>query len=80
MTQRIEDKATQTGAWIAGRIRYDRSVTMAQMQQRAVVQLDSHAAADVRRLWETLEHKIGPQMQSDRTAARRDWGKRRIEL
>ena len=32
MTERIEDKARRAGARIAGRIRYDRAVTLAQMQ------------------------------------------------
>jgi len=51
MTRRIEAEAIQAGARIAGRIRYDRSVTLAQMQERAVVELDSPAAADVRNIW-----------------------------
>jgi MinD superfamily P-loop ATPase len=54
MTDRIEDKARRTGVRIAGRVRYDRSVTLAQMQERAVVELDAPAAADIRGLWESL--------------------------
>jgi MinD superfamily P-loop ATPase len=55
MTEQIEDKARLAGAQVAGRIRYDRAVTRAQMQARAVVELDAcSAAADVRRLWESL--------------------------
>jgi MinD superfamily P-loop ATPase len=54
MTDRIEDKARRTGARISGRIRYDRAVTRAQMQERAVVELDAPAAADIRGLWESL--------------------------
>jgi MinD superfamily P-loop ATPase len=51
MTERIEDKAFRMGAQIAGRIRYDRTVTLAQMRERAVVELDLPAAADIRRIW-----------------------------
>ncbi len=51
MTERIEGNAYRMGAQIAGRIRYDRAVTLAQMRERAVVELDSPAAADIRRIW-----------------------------
>jgi len=51
MTKRIEDKAFQAGARIAGRVRYDSCVTLAQMQAQAVVESDSPAAADIHRLW-----------------------------
>jgi MinD superfamily P-loop ATPase len=54
MTERIEAGALQAGAQIAGRIRYDLSVTQAQMTARAVVELDSPAAADVRKLWKSV--------------------------
>jgi len=52
MTERIEEKAYRMGAQIAGRIRYDPGVTLAQIQERAVVELDSPAAEDIRRLWQ----------------------------
>lgn len=54
MTERIEGNAHRMGAQIAGRIRYDRTVTLAQMQERAVVELDSPAAADIRGLWKQM--------------------------
>jgi len=80
MTDRIEDRAGRAGARIAGRVRYDSAVTLAQMQERAVVELDAPAAADVRRLWGNLGHKMEPQIESDRTTVMTDWGKRTIEL
>ncbi len=52
MTDRIEEAARRAGATIAGRIAYDRAVTLAQMQGRAVVESDSSAAAEIRSLWE----------------------------
>ena len=54
MTKRIEHKASQAGARIAGRVRYDRLVTLAQMQERAVVEIDAPSAGDVRHIWNQL--------------------------
>jgi MinD superfamily P-loop ATPase len=54
MTERIENKAYQAGARAVGRIRYDRTVTLAQMQERAVVETDGPAAEDVRHIWDNL--------------------------
>lgn len=52
LTERIEESAQEHGAEIAGRIRYDPSVTAAQIDGRAVVELGGPAADDIRRLWE----------------------------
>jgi len=52
MAERIEGRARRAGAQIAGRVRYDRSVTVAQMQERAVVETDAPSAPDVRTVWE----------------------------
>jgi MinD superfamily P-loop ATPase len=57
MTERIEDKARRTGVRVAGRIRYDRAVTAAQMQERAVVETDADAAQDIRDIWERLNER-----------------------
>jgi hypothetical protein len=54
MTKYIEQKAHQASAHIAGRIRYDRSVTLAQMQELAVVETDSPCAADIQSIWKQL--------------------------
>jgi len=54
MTERIEKKAQESGASIAGRVRYDPSVTKAQMEVKAVVETDAPAADDIRRVWESL--------------------------
>ncbi len=51
MADQIEDKARRSGGSIAGRIRYDASVTKAQMRGRAVVEDESPAAADIRSIW-----------------------------
>jgi MinD superfamily P-loop ATPase len=54
MTERIEGGARRAGATIAGRIRYDRSVTVAQMEGKAVVELDAPCATDIRDVWNNL--------------------------
>jgi MinD superfamily P-loop ATPase len=54
MTERIENKARQAGAGSVGRIRYDRSVTLAQMQERAVVETEAPCGEDIRRIWDNL--------------------------
>lgn len=54
MTTKIEAKAQEAGAKIVGRIRYDRGVTYAQMQEKTVVETDTPSAEDIRALWEHL--------------------------
>jgi MinD superfamily P-loop ATPase len=54
VADRIEQAAIARGARALPRIRYDRGVTDAQRDARAVVEIDTPAAADVRRLWTDL--------------------------
>ena len=59
MTYRIEDKARQAGACIAGRIRYDRAVTQAQMREMAVVEYQNNGCAqDIRDLWGYVDNVL----------------------
>lgn len=58
MTQRIEKKAQEAQAVIAGRIRFDSAVTRAQLNALATVEEDSRAADDIRALWANIK-KIG---------------------
>lgn len=58
MTRRIEQKAEQLGARLVGRIRYDRSVTEAQMRELAVVEIDSAAAEDMLAIWRQVNERI----------------------
>lgn len=53
-TERIEAAAEAAGAAILGRIRYDRSVTQAQLQQKAVVELEAAAGDDMRVIWKQV--------------------------
>ncbi|ABA88832.1 NTPase, 4Fe-4S-binding protein [Syntrophotalea carbinolica DSM 2380] len=54
MTARIEDTARQAGAKIAGRIRYDGSITQAQMGEKAVVETDAPCVEDIKAIWNNL--------------------------
>jgi MinD superfamily P-loop ATPase len=67
MTERIEDQARQAGAEIAGRIRYDQSVTTAQLQERAVVETEAPCADDIRQVWHkvNLSQPEPDQLQED---------------
>ncbi len=56
LAQQIEDTARQAGASIAGRIRYDRGVTQAQLHARAVVEIATASAADIRHVWDSLSN------------------------
>ncbi len=59
MSERIEEKAVTGGIKVVGRIRYDRSVTRAQVKRIPVVEIDGSAAAeDIRNIWELLAMEI----------------------
>jgi MinD superfamily P-loop ATPase len=62
MTERIETLARERGARLTGRIPYDRTVTVAQIQARAVVEIGGPAAQAVRQVWEgfmTIGEAVG---------------------
>ncbi len=54
VTKRIEDQAIRLGCRIAGRIRYDRAITLAQIQGKAVVETDAACVEDIKKIWNTL--------------------------
>jgi MinD superfamily P-loop ATPase len=54
MTERIEVQARDSGARVVGRVRYDPSVTRAQIQAKAVVDTDCPSADDIRAIWKEL--------------------------
>lgn len=53
-TEKIEAAARSAGAAVIGRIRYDRSVTQAQLQQKAAVEVDAGAGDDIRVIWKQV--------------------------
>jgi MinD superfamily P-loop ATPase len=59
MSDRIEKKAAAAGIKNAGRIRYDRSVTDAQVKRLPVVEFtDAPVSNDIRKIWDTLAREI----------------------
>ncbi|MBN2429748.1 MAG: ATP-binding protein [Deltaproteobacteria bacterium] len=54
MAERIETRAQEAKAYVAGRVRYDSAVTSAQIEEKAVVETDSASADDIRNLWSRL--------------------------
>jgi MinD superfamily P-loop ATPase len=54
MTEQIEKKARKSSAKTVGRIRYDLSVTKAQLQALSVVETDSPCAMDIKNVWNKL--------------------------
>ncbi len=54
MTEKIEVKASASGTKIAGRIRYDSAVTRAQIEQKAVVEIQAACAEDIIQIWKNL--------------------------
>jgi len=54
MTERIEAKTKAAGVRFAGRIRYDPSVTGAQMQESSVVETGGDSAEDIREIWSRI--------------------------
>ena len=59
ITEQIESLAKASGAVVLPRVRYDRGVTCAQIEAKAVVEQGGEAAEDIRALWEGLESMGG---------------------
>lgn len=55
MAARIEEAARRSGAAIAGRIRYDPSITRAQVAELAVVETDAPCVEDIVAVWNALK-------------------------
>jgi CO dehydrogenase nickel-insertion accessory protein CooC1 len=55
MAARIESAAHAAGAKVAGRVRYDRSVTQAQLRGLSVIEAGPGPLADeIRTVWESV--------------------------
>ncbi len=55
--EQIEAQASAGGAIILGRIRYDKGVTEAQKQAKAVIETEAPCAADIRNLWDKFQRQ-----------------------
>ncbi|MGQ9636081.1 MAG: ATP-binding protein [Bryobacteraceae bacterium] len=59
VTGQIEARAVQHGLGLAGRVRYDRAVTEAQIQKKSVVEHQKNGcAADIRDVWANVEARL----------------------
>jgi MinD superfamily P-loop ATPase len=56
MAERIEKRAGDFGARIAGRIGYDPGVTKAQIEARTVVETETPSAGDIRAVWRAISN------------------------
>ena len=54
MADRIEHRAVELGAGIAGRVRYDEQVTASQVKARAATEFGGDAAEDIRDVWDNV--------------------------
>jgi len=59
VAKRIEEKAYSEGCRVAGRIRYDRSVTAAQIEGKTVVEFGGAAAEDIAGVWANVSRDLG---------------------
>ncbi|MEJ2124512.1 MAG: ATP-binding protein [Alphaproteobacteria bacterium] len=59
MAQEIESKATEAGAIVLGRIRYDGNFTEAQKQAKAVIETGAPSASDIEDIWNNLQTHLG---------------------
>ena len=56
--ERIEAAARSAGAAVTSRIRYDRAVTEAQLQQKAVVEVDTAVTDDIKQVWQQVSQML----------------------
>lgn len=59
MTVRIEQQAVDHGLRIAGRVRYDRAVTAAQVHKQSIVEYQQNGSCeDIRGVWDLVEREL----------------------
>jgi MinD superfamily P-loop ATPase len=64
MAKGIEEKAREAGARVAGRIRYDRGVTRAQIRGMAAVEcMEDGCAPDIRGVWEFVKGQLAEKSE-----------------
>jgi MinD superfamily P-loop ATPase len=67
MAEQIENEARNKNVSIVGRIRYDRLVTTAQVEEKAVVEYDhSPAGEDIKAIWKALTIKMNISTNGDK--------------
>ena len=59
LTAEIEQQAKKRNLIVAGRVRYDRAVTEAQVKKQTIVEYQTDGCAeDVRNVWNVVEQKV----------------------
>jgi len=58
IADQIESSAQSPRVSLAGRVRYDRAVTSAQIEGVTVVEYGGQAADDIRQIWQNLESRL----------------------
>ncbi|MDD3029618.1 MAG: ATP-binding protein [Alphaproteobacteria bacterium] len=61
--EQIEKQALANGATVLGRIRYDKGVTQAQKQAKAVIETDTPSASDIKGLWKHFQQQMEKENQ-----------------
>ncbi|MDK2972975.1 MAG: hypothetical protein PWP23_2730 [Candidatus Sumerlaeota bacterium] len=70
VAMRIEQDAVARGLKVVGRVRYDRAVTEAQIQKRAVIEYKTNCCAqDIRAVWKEVEAVLRHQERSENCPA-----------
>jgi MinD superfamily P-loop ATPase len=68
--EQIEARARERGLGLAGRVRYDRAVTEAQIHERSVVEYQRDGcASDIRAVWANVEALLETSVSGPRTRA-----------
>ena len=58
MTESIENTAREHNATVVGRVRYDNTVSKAQIEKKAIVETDAPSAEDIRNIWNNIEKTL----------------------
>lgn len=62
----IEQQASQHGLTVAGRVRYDRAVTEAQIHKQSIVEYQQNGCAqDIREVWDTVRRELNKATTCD---------------
>jgi len=66
MTEKIEQQVKAQGLTVAGRVRYDRAVTDAQVKKQAVVEYQTEGCSeDIREVWNAVDRKLAEDTPDD---------------
>jgi len=58
LSEEIEELALSKGAFFAGRVRYDRGVTGAQLEGKTAVETNTPASEDIKKIWDYINTRL----------------------